>query len=156
MTHTRSLTRDLTLSSEAPLAFCLRLFLQELQWTGQSSEFASVMGRDPRSLDLVDARNVLLRLGYNTRLTQLNDFNDLKTTLLPALYLAPDDQVYVLSSVSDGIKVVNVNGVFLLEEIPRGAQKKMTDIQQMSLSSAEGSFLVPSGSDHDSEVKSTH
>ena len=91
MTHSsslsRSLTRDLTLSSEAPLAFCLRLFLQSLQWTGQSADFASVMGRDPRNLDLVDARNVLLRLGYNTRLSQIKDFSDLKTTLLPGLYV---------------------------------------------------------------------
>jgi len=121
MTLSRSLTRDLTLSSEAPLAFCLRLFLQSLQWTGQSSDFASVMGRDPRSLDLVDARNVLLRLGYNTRLLQINDFNDLKTTLLPALYVSPDDQPFVLQNGPDeGLQVVNASGVFPLDAIAPG------------------------------------
>ena len=58
------LLRDLTLSPEAPMAFCIRLLLQQMLWTGRSDELFELFGNDPRHMDLVDARNLLLRLGY--------------------------------------------------------------------------------------------
>ena len=96
------LLRDLTLSPEAPMAFCLRLLLQQMMWTGRSEELFELIGTDPRQMDLVDARNLLLRLGYGTRLQTLEAWNQLSPQLLPALYLSPDDVPYVLSRTNKG------------------------------------------------------
>ena len=55
------LLRDLTLSAEAPMAFCVRLLLQQMMWTGRPDELFELIGDDPRRMDLVQARNLLLR-----------------------------------------------------------------------------------------------
>jgi hypothetical protein len=97
------LLRDLTLSSEAPMAFCIRLLLQQMLWTGRSDELFELFGNDPRHMDLVDARNLLLRLGYGSRLEGLESWSQLNPQLLPALYVAPDNVPYVLSITTRGI-----------------------------------------------------
>ena len=72
------LIRDLTLSAEAPMAFCVRLLLQQLMWTGRSEQLFELFGRDPRRMDLVDARNLLLRLGYGSTQEILQNWHQLR------------------------------------------------------------------------------
>ncbi|WP_411871490.1 ATP-binding cassette domain-containing protein [Vulcanococcus limneticus] len=123
MTSRNSLLRDLTLSPEAPLAFCLRLLLQQLMWTGQPEELFELIGDDPRTMDLVDVRNVLLRLGYGSRSETLQSWSQLNPNLLPSLYLAPDNMPYVLSRDSKGeIMAGHVGGRVDPTDLPSGGQ----------------------------------
>ena len=117
------LLRDLTLSAEAPMAFCVRLLLQQMMWTGRPDELFELIGNDPRRMDLVQARNLLLRLGYGSRLETLESWSQLNPALLPALYVAPDNVPYVLSRTSKGDLVAgNVNGRSELHSLPSGGQ----------------------------------
>jgi ABC-type bacteriocin/lantibiotic exporter with double-glycine peptidase domain len=123
MTSRNVLLRDLTLSAEAPMAFCLRLLLQQLLWTGRPEELFELIGEDPRQMDLVDIRNVLLRLGYGSRLEALQGWSQLNPHLLPALYLSPDSVPYVLSRDSHGAVIAgNVNGRVDPTTLPAGGQ----------------------------------
>ncbi|MCX5941190.1 MAG: ATP-binding cassette domain-containing protein [Cyanobium sp. LacPavin_0818_WC50_MAG_67_9] len=117
------LLRDLTLSPEAPMAFCIRLLLQQLLWTGRSDELFELFGNDPRHMDLVDARNLLLRLGYGSRLEVLESWSQLNPQLLPALYVAPGNVPYVLS-VAGKVDLVagNVHGRVELHTLPAGGR----------------------------------
>ena len=117
------LLRDLTLSPEAPMAFCIRLLLQQLLWTGRSDELFELFGNDPRHMDLVDARNLLLRLGYGSRLEVLESWSQLNPQLLPALYVAPGNVPYVLSVAGKGDLVAgNVHGRVELHTLPAGGR----------------------------------
>lgn len=123
MTSRNILLRDLTLSAEAPMAFCLRLLLQQLLWTGRPEELFELIGEDPRRMDLVDVRNVLLRLGYGSRLEILQGWNQLNPHLLPALYLSPDNIPYVISRDSHGAVIAgNVQGRVDPTSLPAGGQ----------------------------------
>lgn len=136
------LLRDLTLSAEAPMAFCLRLLLQQLMWTGRPEELFELLGSDPRQMDLVDARNVLLRLGYSSRLEVLESWNQLSPELLPALYVSPDNDPFVISRNSKGELVAGSSAgrsellllpcggqlVFLQD---RGSSERITLLQQI-------------------------
>ena len=117
------LLRDLTLSAEAPMAFCVRLLLQQMLWTGRPDELFELIGSDPRQMDLVDARNLLLRLGYGSRIEGLESWSQLNPQLLPALYVGPDNVPYVLSRTSKGELVAgNVNGRVELYSLPTGGR----------------------------------
>jgi ATP-binding cassette, subfamily C, bacterial LapB len=117
------LLRDLTLSAEAPMAFCLRLLLQQLLWTGRPDELFELLGSDPRQMDLVDARNLLLRLGYGSRTEVLESWSQLNPQLLPALYVAPDNVPFVVSRTNKGELVAgNVNGRCPLQDLPAGGR----------------------------------
>lgn len=136
------LLRDLTLSPEAPMAFCLRLLLQQMLWTGRPDELFELLGSDPRQMDLVDARNLLLRLGYGSRMEVLESWSQLNPQLLPALYVAPDNVPFVLSCTARGELVAgNVHGRCELTELPtggrlvliqeRGSTERVTLLQQV-------------------------
>lgn len=117
------LLRDLTLSAEAPMAFCVRLLLQQMLWTGRPDELFELIGSDPRQMYLVDARNLLLRLGYGSRIEGLESWNQLNPQLLPALYVGPDNVPFVLSRTSKGELVAgNVNGRVELYSLPTGGK----------------------------------
>lgn len=117
------LLRDLTLSAEAPMAFCLRLLLQQLLWTGRPDELFELLGSDPRQMDLVDARNLLLRLGYGSRTEVLESWSQLNPQLLPALYVAPDNAPFVVSRTNKGELVAgNVKGRCPLQDLPAGGR----------------------------------
>lgn len=90
------LLRDLTLSPDAPMAFCVRLLLQQLQWMGRAEELFELMGGDPRQMDLVDARNLLLRLGFGSRQLVIRQWGQLKGQELPGLYVDPNNTPWVL------------------------------------------------------------
>ncbi|WP_231605228.1 ATP-binding cassette domain-containing protein [Synechococcus sp. CBW1006] len=123
MTSRTVLLRDLTLSQEAPMAFCVRLLLQQLMWTGRPEELFELVGRDPRQMDLVDARNLLLRLGYGSRTETVQAWSQLNPQLLPALYVSPDNIAYVISlTAKDDLVAGNVFGRCALTEIPASGQ----------------------------------
>ena len=105
------LVRDLTLTSEAPIAFCVRLLLQQLGWTGRQERLFELFGNDPRSMDSVDARNLMLRLGFTSTQENLQSWQQLEKHTLPALYVDPEHQAYVLTRDSqDGIIAANTDG----------------------------------------------
>ena len=83
------LLRDLTLTAEAPMAFCIRLLLQQLMWIGRPEHLFELLGDDPRQLDLVDARNLMLRLGFGSSEETLYSWRQLESQVLPALYVEP-------------------------------------------------------------------
>jgi ATP-binding cassette subfamily C protein LapB len=127
------LLRDLTLSAEAPMAFCVRLLLQQLMWTGHSDELFELLGDDPRQMDLVDARNLLLRLGYGSRIEVLNSWSQLNPSLLPALYVSPDNVAYVLARSSQGeLMAANVEGRSDLLLLPTGGQLMLPQDRSIS------------------------
>lgn len=118
--HTQ-LLRDLTLSPEAPMAFCVRLLLQQLQWTGRPEELSELMSHDPRQMDLVDARNLLLRLGFNSTQQFVRHWSQLNPQLLPGLYLAPNNVPWVLFRDKKGSVIAgNVNGRSPLDQLAPG------------------------------------
>ncbi|MEB3264762.1 MAG: ATP-binding cassette domain-containing protein [Synechococcus sp.] len=142
MTSRTVLLRDLTLSPEAPMAFCVRLLLQQLMWTGRPEELFELVGRDPRQMDLVDARNLLLRLGYGSRTEMIESWSQLNPQLLPALYLSPENVPYVLSLTGKGELVAgNAIGRRPLAEVPpagqlvwlqdRGSTERITLLKQI-------------------------
>jgi ABC-type bacteriocin/lantibiotic exporter with double-glycine peptidase domain len=53
-------------------------------------------------MDLVDARNLLLHLGYGSWLETLPNWNRLNAQLLPAIYVSPENKPYMLYINSDG------------------------------------------------------
>jgi ATP-binding cassette, subfamily C, bacterial LapB len=136
------LLRDLTLSAEAPMAFCVRLLLQQMLWTGRPDELFELLGSDPRQMDLVDARNLMLRLGYGSRMEFIESWSQLNPQLLPALYVAPDDVPFVLSRTTRGeLMAGNVHGRCQLHDLSAGGRlvviqeqggaKRMTLLKQM-------------------------
>ncbi|MFY8148198.1 MAG: ATP-binding cassette domain-containing protein [Prochlorococcaceae cyanobacterium] len=142
MTSRTMLLRDLTLSPEAPMAFCVRLLLQQLMWTGRPEELFELVGGDPRQMDLVDARNLLLRLGYGSRTEIIESWKQLSPQLLPGLYLSPENVPYVISLTARGELVAgNATGRRPLAEVPvlgqlvwlqdRGSTERITLLKQI-------------------------
>ena len=115
--------RDLSLSPEAPMAFCVRLLLQQLRWMGRPEELFELMGSDPRRMDLVDARNLLLRLGYGSRAVPVREWRQLNSQVLPGLYVDPLNTPWVLSRDPSGdLIAANVNGRSSLEALLPGGR----------------------------------
>ncbi len=105
------LVRDLTLTGEAPMAFCVRLLLQQLLWNGNQERLFELFGSDPRGMDMVDARNLMLRLGYTSSQEILQSWHQLEVHNLPALYLDPEQRAYVLLNNDDErILAANADG----------------------------------------------
>ena len=79
--------RDRNLAKTAPLAFCLYVFLQELNWQGSTTELVKLVGNNPEELTIVDLRNTLLRLGYNTTQYENNSLKKLNKYQIPAIFI---------------------------------------------------------------------
>lgn len=115
------LIRDLTLTSEAPMAFCIRLLLQQLSWTGRQERLFELFGDDPRGMDAVDARNLMLRLGFTSSQESLLNWQLLEPHNLPAIYIDPEQQPYVLiCGDEDEVIAANTNGHLDLDELKEG------------------------------------
>ena len=131
MTSRHAQIRDISLSSDAPMAFCLRLLLQQLHWTGPAEELFELIGNDPRRMDLVDARNLLLHLGYSSWLETLPNWNKLNVQLLPALYVSPENKPYMLYIDSDGSVVAgHSHGRQALDTVPWGGKVMLLQERQ--------------------------
>lgn len=117
------LMRDLTLSPDAPMAFCVRLLLQQLQWIGRAEELFELMGDDPRQMDLVDARNILLRLGFGSRQLVIRQWGQVKGQELPGLYVDPNNTSWVLWLDQKGeVLAANATARSRLEELLPGGR----------------------------------
>ena len=92
------LIRDLTLSNDAPLAFCVRLLLQKMHCLADQSKIFDFFGNDPSNIDLVDARNIMFKLGYSSTKEELKSWEQINSLNLPALYLSPDKIPYIIYS----------------------------------------------------------
>jgi len=115
------LIRDLTLTGEAPIAFCVRLLLQQLGWTGRQERLFELFGRDPRGMDAVDARNLMLRLGFTSSQENLQNWQQLETHNLPALYVDQGREAYVLiRGDKDEIIAANAEGRLDLNALQTG------------------------------------
>jgi len=131
MTSRHALIRDISLSSDAPMAFCLRLLLQQLHWTGPAEELFELIGNDPRRMDLVDARNLLLHLGYSSWLETLPNWQKLNGQLLPALYISPENKPYMLYIDSDGSVIAGSgHGRQALDTVPCGGKVMLLQERQ--------------------------
>ena len=118
--HTQ-LVRDLTLTGQAPIAFCVRFLLQQLDWTGRQERLFELFGNDPRGMDAVDARNLMLRLGFTSTQENLQSWEQLETHNLPALYIDPERQAYVLiNGEKDEIIAANTDGRHDLNTLKTG------------------------------------
>ena len=125
------LIRDLTLSSEAPIAFCIRLLLQQLNWSGRQERLFELFGGNPQNMDVVDARNLMLRLGYTSTQEILEDWNHLEHHSLPALYIDPEEYAYVLFNDGGQCPIAaNCEGRVELKEIPEGGM--LVEFQETS------------------------
>ena len=112
---------DLTLTGEAPIAFCVRLLLQQLCWTGRHERLFELFGNDPCGMDAVDARNLMLRLGFTSTQENLQNWQQLETHNLPALYVDPEGQAYVLIlGEEDEIIAANTDGRLDLNTLKTG------------------------------------
>ena len=98
LTKNSQLLRDLTLSTDAPLSFCIRLLLQKMNWIGNQSKLLDLFGNDPSNMDLVDARNIMFKLGYTSIQEELNSWDQLNSASLPALFLSTYQIPYVIYS----------------------------------------------------------
>ena len=115
------LVRDLTLTGEAPIAFSVRLLLQQLGWTGRQERLFELFGNDPRGMDAVDARNLMLRLGFSSTQEKLQKWQQLETHNLPALYVDQEHQAYVLiRGDHDEIIAANTQGRIDLNTLKTG------------------------------------
>ena len=115
------LVRDLTLTAEAPMAFCVRLLLQKLSLRVRQERLFELFGSDPRRMDIVDARNLMLRLGYTSTQKNIQNWTELEKNNLPALYVDTKQCAYVLlHSDKENIIAYNAEGSNELKVISTG------------------------------------
>ena len=115
------LVRDLTLTAEAPMAFCVRLLLQKLSLRVRQERLFELFGSDPRRMDIVDARNLMLRLGYTSTQKNIQNWRELEKNNLPALYVDTKQCAYVLlHSDKENIIAYNAEGSNELKVISTG------------------------------------
>lgn len=76
-------------------AACLIPLLTALKWNGNKDQIAESLPHFATSLDLVDLRNILGRLGYKTSVLKTK-VKRLNQNLLPALFVTEKKQVFVL------------------------------------------------------------
>lgn len=116
--HNPQLIRDQTLSVSAPIAFCIRKLLMEIRWKGDITELSDLITKDPSQLDIVDTRNILLSLGYSSKLERTTDISTVRKSFFPLIFLSSDNSPYVLfADQNDNIYAANPYGKFNLDEI---------------------------------------
>ena len=73
-------------------------------------------------MDAVDARNLMLRLGFTSTQENLQSWEQLETHNLPALYIDPERQAYVLiNGEKDEIIAANTDGRHDLNTLKTGS-----------------------------------
>ncbi len=85
----------------SPFAACLMPLLQALRWHGISRDVAEALPHFAETLDLIDLRNVLVSLGYESTAGKTS-LSKLDPRLLPCLWVGRDGTVCVLTGVTDG------------------------------------------------------
>ncbi len=82
-------------NSSSPFAACLLPLLRELGWDSYAKELIEALPHFSEQLDLIDLRNILATLGYESTPVQ-SQISDLKEELYPALFVANDGRVLLL------------------------------------------------------------
>ena len=82
-------------SAESPYAACLFPLLNALGWKNIARELIEALPHFAKELDLIDLRNILVNLGYESspHPTQLNQ---LQAELYPSIFISNTDDVFVL------------------------------------------------------------
>ena len=89
-------------NATSAIAACLMPLLEALQWRGSPRDVAEALPHFADSLDLVDLRNVLVTLGFESQ-CERTSLADVDERFLPCLYVCDDGRAYVLQSL-DGDK----------------------------------------------------
>ena len=82
-------------STTSHAAACLLPLLNELGWHNYARELIEALPHFSEELDLVDLRNILVTLGYESSPIKTRII-DIKEELYPCLFLGNDDQLLVL------------------------------------------------------------
>ena len=82
-------------NTASPYAACLMPLLQELGWHNYARELVESLPHYAEQFDLIDLRNVLVTLGYES-IAQKTRIESIKDELYPCLFLSRDGTIYVL------------------------------------------------------------
>lgn len=85
---------------DSPYATCIIPLLKELGWHNYSRELIEALPHFSDSLDLVDLRNILITIGYDSTPKKTRLY-DIKPELYPCLFITDDEEVRVLLSRED-------------------------------------------------------
>ena len=86
--------------AESPVAACLIPLLKELGWHNYARDLLEALPHYAERLDLVDLRNILVTLGYESSPIQTR-VQDIQPELYPCLFIADDGDVRVLLDKND-------------------------------------------------------
>jgi len=89
-------------SDQCPYAACLFPLLKALGWKNIDRELIEALPHFANELDLVDLRNILVNIGYESS-PQTIALNRLQAELYPALFVTSDGQVYILLAQENGM-----------------------------------------------------
>jgi len=79
----------------SPFAACLFPLLNALGWKNISRELIEALPHFAEHIDLVDLRNILMHLGYESTV-QITRLNQLNAQLYPSIFIAKNHEIYVL------------------------------------------------------------
>ena len=82
-------------STASPYAACLLPLLKELGWHNYARELIEALPHFAEQFDLVDLRNILVTLGYESSPLKTR-VNDLKSELYPCLFISRENAIYLL------------------------------------------------------------
>ena len=88
-------------SAVSPVAACLMPLLEALRWRGSPRDVAEALPHFANSLDLVDLRNVLVTLGFESH-CERTSLDKIDPRFLPCLYVQDDGKAYVIRSLEAG------------------------------------------------------
>ncbi len=96
-------------TDESPYAACIIPLLKELGWHNYARELLEALPHFSDHLELVDLRNILVTIGYDSR-PQKTRIKSLRAELLPCLFVSDNDEIRVLlNRESDYINTFNAH-----------------------------------------------
>ncbi|MBL4711451.1 MAG: peptidase domain-containing ABC transporter [Gammaproteobacteria bacterium] len=80
---------------DSPYASCIIPLLKELGWHNYARELLEALPHFSDQLDLIDLRNILVTIGYNSSPKKLR-LQNIKPELYPCLFITDEEEVHVL------------------------------------------------------------
>lgn len=96
-------------STTSPFAACLLPLLKELGWNSYARELVEALPHFSEQFDLVDLRNILVTLGYESAAIQ-SRIGELRPELYPCLFHSEQGDLYVLIG-RDGDRITHFDAV---------------------------------------------
>jgi ATP-binding cassette subfamily C protein/ATP-binding cassette subfamily C protein LapB len=84
----------------SPFSACLLPLLRELGWNNYAKELIEALPHFSAQIDLIDLRNILATLGYESTPVKTT-ISDLKKELYPALFISDNNQVLLLQGLEE-------------------------------------------------------